>query len=107
MNRSIPKVLFGAFGKVEIQTESPHDKSNSLLQPKTIGIQDCLQMLESAKSVIIVPGYGMAASQAHHAAREFADKLKSSGISVKYAIHPVAGRMPGHMNVLLAEAKVP
>ena len=70
-------------------------------------IEEALHFFDQAKSVIIAPGYGMAASQAHHALREFVDKLKAKGINVKYAIHPVAGRMPGHMNVLLAEANVP
>ncbi|MBA3662205.1 MAG: NAD(P)(+) transhydrogenase (Re/Si-specific) subunit beta [Gammaproteobacteria bacterium] len=106
MNRSIFNVLFGAFGKVA-NAPDPSTKSNSTKEPQTITVEEALQFFENARSVIIAPGYGMAASQAHHALREFVDKLKASGISVKYAIHPVAGRMPGHMNVLLAEANVP
>lgn len=106
MNRSMTNVLFGAFGKVE-ETEEKGKLLKDERQPQTIDIEDVLPFFEYAKSVIIVPGYGMAASQAHYALREFADKLKANGISVKYAIHPVAGRMPGHMNVLLAEANVP
>lgn len=108
MNRSIPKVLFGAFGK---QTETANSTDGSgksgAHQPKTVSVEEGLQMFEGARSVIIVPGYGMAAAKAHHAIREFGDKLKAAGIKLKYAIHPVAGRMPGHMNVLLAEANVP
>lgn len=106
MNRSIMNVLFGAFGKID-KSEDTAKKlgSNQVIQETTI--DEALQFLDQARSVIIVPGYGMAASQAHHALRELADKLKAKGVSVKYAIHPVAGRMPGHMNVLLAEANVP
>lgn len=106
MNRSITNVLFGAFGKVE-EDDVKKDKSNANAEVHTITIDEALPLFENAKSVIIAPGYGMAASQAHHALREFIDKLKASGVNVKYAIHPVAGRMPGHMNVLLAEANVP
>jgi len=108
MNRSMMNVLFGAFGK--IATPSATSSSNATRDAahvQSISIEDAIQVLDQAKSVIIVPGYGMAASQAHHALRELVDKLKAKGISVKYAIHPVAGRMPGHMNVLLAEANVP
>jgi len=106
MNRSITNVLFGAFGKIteEIDKKVLHSNKH---EPQTIDIDEALQFFEQAKTVIIAPGYGMAASQAHHALREFVDKLKTNGVSVKYAIHPVAGRMPGHMNVLLAEANVP
>lgn len=106
MNRSMTNVLFGAFGKIE---DSPGKALGTAdtKEVKSIDIDEALQFFDQAQSVIIVPGYGMAASQAHHALREFADKLKAKGVSVKYAIHPVAGRMPGHMNVLLAEANVP
>src|SRR3990167_2864102 len=106
MNRSMRNVLFGAFGKVATQ-EQAAISGISDKQVKSLSIEEALQFFEHAKSVIIVPGFGMAASQAHNALREFADKLKTNGINVKYAIHPVAGRMPGHMNVLLAEANVP
>lgn len=106
MNRSITNVLFGAFGKIEEETTKPRLASDKR-EPQSISVDEALQFFDQAKSVIIAPGYGMAASQAHHALREFADKLKAKGVSIKYAIHPVAGRMPGHMNVLLAEANVP
>lgn len=105
MNRSLTNVLFGAFGKIEKEAEKKEGVDKKEVQ--SITLEDVLPFFEQAKSVIIAPGYGMAASQAHHALREFADKLKANGINVKYAIHPVAGRMPGHMNVLLAEANVP
>lgn len=108
MNRSMTNVLFGAFGKstaAPSNTVAASDHGQAMVQ--SITIEEALPFFEQAKSVIIAPGYGMAASQAHHALREFADKLKTNGIKVKYAIHPVAGRMPGHMNVLLAEANVP
>jgi NAD(P) transhydrogenase subunit beta len=106
MNRSILNVLFGAFGKKEESASSKAAQQKDATT-QSLNIDEALPFFEEAKSVIIVPGYGMAASQAHHALREFVDKLKANGISVKYAIHPVAGRMPGHMNVLLAEANVP
>ncbi len=106
MNRSVTNVLFGAFGKVEDESEKTIKRSGHK-EPQSVSVEDALQFFEQAQSVIIAPGYGMAASQAHHALRAFADKLKANGVSVKYAIHPVAGRMPGHMNVLLAEANVP
>ncbi|VVC77244.1 NAD(P) transhydrogenase subunit beta [Aquicella siphonis] len=106
MNRSITNVLFGAFGKMEEEhTKKAYSPDKG--EPQSISVEEVLPFFEQAKSVIIAPGYGMAASQAHHALREFADKLKANGVNVKYAIHPVAGRMPGHMNVLLAEANVP
>jgi NAD(P) transhydrogenase subunit beta len=106
MNRSITNVLFGAFGKVV-----PSDSTAAAeVGPKTVRSgtpKEAAELFEGAKSVIIVPGYGMAAAQAQHAVRELADILKERGATIKYAIHPVAGRMPGHMNVLLAEANVP
>ncbi len=105
MNRSITHVLLGAFGARSDDTaKSAGHVSNQAVQEITI--EDTLFSLENAQRVIIAPGYGMAAAQAHHALRALADKLKANGVSVKYAIHPVAGRMPGHMNVLLAEANV-
>jgi len=107
MNRSVTNVLFGAFGKTQVTSSKPSSPSLHDKPVKTMMIEEALALFAQAKSVIIVPGYGMAVSQAHHALREFADKLKNKHISVKYAIHPVAGRMPGHMNVLLAEANVP
>lgn len=106
MNRSITNVLFGAFGKLEEDDEKKISSSDKG-EPQSISVEEALQFFDQAKSVIIAPGYGMAASQAHHALREFVDKLKANGVSVKFAIHPVAGRMPGHMNVLLAEANIP
>lgn len=106
MNRSITNVLFGAFGKVAEDVDKKTSAADQR-EVQSISIEEALQFFEQAKSVIIAPGYGMAASQAHHALREFVDKLKANGTNVKYAIHPVAGRMPGHMNVLLAEANVP
>ncbi len=106
MNRSLTNVLFGAFGKAE--PDSPDAKAAGGDQAvQSLTVEEALPFFEEARSVIIAPGYGMAASQAHHALREFVDKLKANGVNVKYAIHPVAGRMPGHMNVLLAEANVP
>ncbi len=107
MNRSIGNVLLGAFGKTEASTQNNQAGGAQDVPVKSLTAEEALAFFEQAKSVIVVPGYGMAASQAHHALREFVDKLKSKNINVKYAIHPVAGRMPGHMNVLLAEANVP
>jgi NAD(P) transhydrogenase subunit beta len=106
MNRSAMNVLFGAFGKVEEEAapgpESEAKGSVRSIQPDEVGV-----LFDNAQSVIIVPGYGMAVSQAQHGVAELAKMLQKRGIDVKYAIHPVAGRMPGHMNVLLAEANVP
>jgi H+-translocating NAD(P) transhydrogenase subunit beta len=107
MNRSITNVLFGAFGKTEPSGPEKAGVGSVQKPVKSLTVEEALQFFDQAQSVIIAPGYGMAASQAHHALREFADKLKAKGVSIKYAIHPVAGRMPGHMNVLLAEANVP
>jgi len=103
MNRSVPNILFAGFGGAPAAgaaggEERPH---------KSVGPQDAAIALAYADSVVIVPGYGMAVAQAQHAVKEMADELEQRGVTVNYAIHPVAGRMPGHMNVLLAEADVP
>ncbi|MCH2579612.1 MAG: NAD(P)(+) transhydrogenase (Re/Si-specific) subunit beta [Planctomycetes bacterium] len=106
MNRSLANVLFGAFGKApEGAGEAPATASGGTV--KSGSPDDAAMILDSAGLVIIVPGYGMAVAQAQHATREMADLLQKNNCEVKYAIHPVAGRMPGHMNVLLAEADVP
>ena len=102
MNRSFTNVLFGAFGQVQ-QVKSGGEQK--VYKPETI--EGAAQVMEQAQLVVIIPGYGMAVAQAQHRTRELADQLHKRGITVKYAIHPVAGRMPGHMNVLLAEADVP
>lgn len=104
MNRSLVNVLLGGFG----QTSSSVDTSSgSDIVVKEVGVEETAMIFDSASSVIIVPGYGMAVAQAQHIVRELMEQLEKKGISVKFAIHPVAGRMPGHMNVLLAEANVP
>src|SRR5688572_4062473 len=102
MNRSFTNVLFGAFGQVQ-QTKGGGEQQ----QYRSETIDGAAQVLEQASLVVIIPGYGMAVAQAQHRTRELADQLHKRGITVKYAIHPVAGRMPGHMNVLLAEADIP
>src|SRR5262249_19171749 len=102
MNRSISNVLFGAFG-AEVGTAD----TGAMGVMREVTADDIAVQLAYANQVVFVPGYGMATAQAQHAVRELANMLEARGVTVKYAIHPVAGRMPGHMNVLLAEANVP
>jgi NAD(P) transhydrogenase subunit beta len=104
MNRSMTNVLFGAFGSSS-ETAAAGDGEQGVM--REINLEDVAVQLAYAKQVVFVPGYGMATAQAQHIVRELANILESKGVTVKYAIHPVAGRMPGHMNVLLAEANVP
>ncbi|MCL6642860.1 MAG: NAD(P)(+) transhydrogenase (Re/Si-specific) subunit beta [Candidatus Bipolaricaulota bacterium] len=105
MNRPITNVLFGAFGAVVTAGSGSATAATKTVKP--IQPDEAAILLAYANLVIVVPGYGMAVSQAQHAVRQLADELAKRGVTVKYAIHPVAGRMPGHMNVLLAEANVP
>jgi NAD(P) transhydrogenase subunit beta len=107
MNRSIGNVLFGAFGSVAAADASSPGASTSGASVRTASVEDVATLLAYARCVIIAPGYGMAVAQAQHAVRELSANLEKRGVDVKFAIHPVAGRMPGHMNVLLAEANVP
>jgi len=102
MNRSFTNVLFGAFGQVQQAKAGAEERVYKSETP-----EGAAQALEQASFVVIIPGYGMAVAQAQHKVRELYDQLKKRGITVKFAIHPVAGRMPGHMNVLLAEADIP
>ncbi len=107
MNRSFANVLFGAFGGEATSAKGPTQDEVYAGRVKSAASEETGMMLGSARSVMIVPGYGLAVSQAQHRIRDLANLLKTKGCSVKYAIHPVAGRMPGHMNVLLAEADIP
>ncbi len=102
MNRSLANVLFGGFGATASAAAE-----GARGEAKPIGADDAYILLEAARSVVFVPGYGMAVAQAQHAVRELGQRLEENGAEVRYCIHPVAGRMPGHMNVLLAEANVP
>jgi len=103
MNRSLPNVLFSGFGTVKVSTGPVIEQG----EVKPMSAEDAYYVLEAAASVVIIPGYGMAVAQAQHAVKELQGMLEKNGAEVVYAIHPVAGRMPGHMNVLLAEADVP
>jgi H+-translocating NAD(P) transhydrogenase subunit beta len=108
MNRSLANVLFGAFGAAAPAAPgAAASATGEVKSHREISAEDCAVMLAYASRVVIVPGYGLAVAQAQHNVRELADLLEKRGVDVKYAIHPVAGRMPGHMNVLLAEANVP
>ncbi len=102
MNRSFTNVLFGGFGQVQMSTEHAAQRSVRSATP-----EEAAEILGAARRVIVVPGYGMAVAQAQHKLRELYDMLSRRGVDVEFAIHPVAGRMPGHMNVLLAEADIP
>jgi proton-translocating NAD(P)+ transhydrogenase subunit beta len=102
MNRSFTNVLFGAFGTIQPSTQLAVER-----QVRSATAEEAAEILDAARSVVIIPGYGMAVAQAQHKVRELHDVLIKRGVDVRFAIHPVAGRMPGHMNVLLAEADVP
>ena len=104
MGRSVTNVLFGAFGQLQVSAEALAATGGAV---KSMTAEDVGVLLAYSHRVVIVPGYGLAVAQAQHAVRELADELEKKGVDVRYAIHPVAGRMPGHMNVLLAEANVP
>src|SRR4026209_1432163 len=104
MNRSMTNVLFGAFGSAATAAGGGGEQEGSM---REVGLEDIATQLAYANKVVFVPGYGLATAQAQHAVRELADVLEKRGVTVRYGIHPVAGRMPGHMNVLLAEANVP
>ncbi len=102
MNRTLYSLLFGSIGASAKKGASGEQK-----EPRSMSVEDAYLVLEAASSVVFIPGYGMAVAQAQHAVKELCDKLEANGAEVSFAIHPVAGRMPGHMNVLLAEANVP
>jgi len=102
MNRSISNLMFSGFGAVNTASGS-----GSQTEPKAISAEDAYLVLEAAQSIVFIPGYGMAVAQAQHVVKELAGKLEENGAEVSFAVHPVAGRMPGHMNVLLAEADIP
>src|SRR6185295_16951661 len=104
MNRSLTNVLFGAFGSVQAGVAAAEANGGTV---RSASPEDVAIMLAYARRVVVVPGYGLAVAQAQHDVRALGDLLEERGVEVSYAIHPVAGRMPGHMNVLLAEANVP
>jgi NAD(P) transhydrogenase subunit beta len=103
MNRSFTNVLFGGFGQIQTKAEGEHEQRTA----RSASPEEAAEILDAARLVIVVPGYGMAVAQAQHKLRELYDMLTKRGVNVQFAIHPVAGRMPGHMNVLLAEADIP
>jgi NAD(P) transhydrogenase subunit beta len=103
MNRSFTNILFGAFGKVQISAAN----ETEVKPVRSATAEEAAAILGAANTVVVVPGYGMATAQAQHKVRELYDALTRRGVDVRFAIHPVAGRMPGHMNVLLAEANIP
>ena len=103
MNRSFTNVMFGAFGQVQVSASAEKEERTV----RSASAEEAAAILGNANSVVIVPGYGMAVAQAQHKVRELYDALTKRGVDVKFGIHPVAGRMPGHMNVLLAEADIP
>jgi NAD(P) transhydrogenase subunit beta len=107
MNRSLVSVLLGGFGATSGSGGAAGAGNASDMVIKEVGVEEAAMIFDSASSVIVVPGYGMAVAQAQHVVREMMDLLEKKGINVRFAIHPVAGRMPGHMNVLLAESNVP
>ncbi|MCL2347051.1 MAG: NAD(P)(+) transhydrogenase (Re/Si-specific) subunit beta [Planctomycetaceae bacterium] len=102
MNRSFANVLFGAFGQVQAASGAVEQRT-----AKSATAEDAAQIMSAARSMVVIPGYGLAVAQAQHKVRELYDVLTKEGVDVKFAIHPVAGRMPGHMNVLLAESEIP
>jgi NAD(P) transhydrogenase subunit beta len=107
MNRSIFNVVFGGFGSGDAGGGDSAGAQAAAKGVKSASVEDAVYWMEDANKVIIVPGYGMAVSQAQHSVKELMELLNARGVEVKFAIHPVAGRMPGHMNVLLAEADIP
>jgi NAD(P) transhydrogenase subunit beta len=107
MNRSFVNVLFGGVGAKKAEKGTGPAAAKEARPVQSYSPEDVATILDNAQSVVIVPGYGMAVAQAQHTVKELSDVLQERGIDVKYGIHPVAGRMPGHMNVLLAEAQVP
>jgi NAD(P) transhydrogenase subunit beta len=105
MNRSIFNVVFGGFGTGGGEVSAAGQAAEKGV--KSAAVEDAVYWMEDASKIIVVPGYGMAVAQAQHALKELMEQLEARGVEVKFAIHPVAGRMPGHMNVLLAEADIP